>query len=207
MFPASLINSCHPPPPPPTLPASLTPYPLACLPHCLPHFPTSFTHSIPPSPWLSYITLCLTDSPVSLPLPHSLPHSLSHSLPYIALPHPIPSHSPASLIHIFFTQSLPHYPLTHSCPTLSLNHSLPSTTIQTPYFSYRRWHPSIPKFLQMQGSEWDGEWGSERGRVSETGESVRQSDVGEWMRQGEGGREGVKELGKCGKQWGRQVRW
>ena len=120
------------------LPPSLTPATLpphthtnsACLAHSLSssllYFPTSFTHSIPPSPWLSYITLCLTDSPVSLPLPHSL-HSLSHSLPYIALPHPIPSHSPASLIHFFFTQSLPHYPLTHSCPTLSLNHSLPSS--------------------------------------------------------------------------------
>ena len=185
MFPASLINSCHTPPSPPplpTLPAPLTPYPLACLPHCLPHFPTSFTHSIPPSPWFSYITLCLTDSPVSLPLPHLLPHSVSFtplhcsaspnpfSLP--CLPHshflhsviaslsppfpallspsitPLPpsftfsslshcltfpslscltlslNHSPASLIHFFFTQSLSHYPLTHSCPTLSLNHSL-----------------------------------------------------------------------------------
>ena len=123
MFPASLINSCYTPPPPPTLPASLTPYPLACLPHYLPHFPTSFTHSIPPSPWLSYITLCLTDSPVSLPLPHSLP--------YIALPHPIPSYSPASLIHIFFTQSLPHFPLPNFPAFLS-----PSVTPLPPSFTF-----------------------------------------------------------------------
>ena len=133
MFPASLINSCHPPPPPPRPPltALLTPYPLACLPHCLPQFPTSFTHSIPPSPWLSYITLCLTDSPVSLPLSHSLPHSLSHSLPYIALPHPIPSHSPASLIYIFFTQSLPHFPLPNFPALLS-----PSITPLPPSFTF-----------------------------------------------------------------------
>ena len=101
-LPYCLPHSLLPPPPPPppsTLPRSLLSS--SCLPHCLPHFPTSFTPSLPPSPWLSYITICLTDSPaaISHTLPHSLPLSLSHSLPCIALPHPIPSHSPASLIH------------------------------------------------------------------------------------------------------------
>ena len=142
MFPASLIHSCHPP----CNSASLTPYHLACLPHCLPHFPTSFTPSLP-----------LPGSPTSLsalltPLFHSL--CLIHSLT------PCLIHSPASLIH-FFTQSLPHsplpnitallspsitplppsftflhshcittpLPLTHSCPTLSLNHSPPSSLL------------------------------------------------------------------------------
>ena len=124
MFPASLINSCHTPPllpPPPTLPASLTPYPLACLSHCLPHFPTSFTHSIPPSPWLSYITLCLTDSPVSLPLPHSLPHSVSFT----------PLHCSASP-NPFSLPCLPHSLFLHSViaslpPNLFLPYSFPQS--------------------------------------------------------------------------------
>ena len=139
MFPASLINSCHTPPPPP-------PPNSACLAHSLssslpPSLLASLSYvfySLDPSlSLLSYITLCLTDSPVSLPLPHSLPHSLSHSLPYIALPHPIPSHSPASLIHIFFTQSLPHFPLPNFPALLS-----PSITPQSlPHY------PLIPALL------------------------------------------------------------
>ena len=98
-----------PPPPPPTLPA-----------------PSS---SRPPSllASLSYLFYSL-DPSLSLALLH---HSLSHSLPYIALPHPILSHSPASLIHIFFTQSLPHFPLPNFPALLS-----PSITPLPPSFTF-----------------------------------------------------------------------
>ena len=249
MFPASLINSCHtppsppPPPPPPTLPASLTPYPLACLTFlpllltrslplpgsptslsasltplfhslclihsltpCLIHSPTllcltqSLLTPLPPSFTFSSLSHCLTfpsltflpySLPQSLPclphslflhsviaslppnsfLPYSLPQSLTafltyclllyfHSLPdsltplhphlltyllhlihsssslLVSLPvsftplhhsflHPIPSHFPASIIHFFITQSLPHSPLPNSfLPLYPLHHSL-----------------------------------------------------------------------------------
>ena len=136
---------------------------VSCLPYCLPHsllphFPSPpplqlclahslssslppsllaslsyLFYSIPPSPWLSYITLCLTDSPVSHTLPHSLPHSLSHSLPCVALPHPTPSHSPASLIHF---SSLSH------CLTFPSLTFLPYSLLQS--------LPCLPNSLFLQ---------------------------------------------------------
>ena len=154
-LPPSFTPATLPPPPPPTnsdsLPASLTPYPLACLPHCLPHFPTSFTPSL--SLALSYITLCLTDSPVLLPLPHSLPHSLSYSLPYITLPHtsllnPLPpSFTFSSLSHCLTFPSLTFllYSLPQSLPCLPHSLFLHSVIASLPPNSFLPY--SLPQSL------------------------------------------------------------
>ena len=96
--------------------------------HSLPPFPASFTP--PHSPPDSFTPQ--TSHSASLTLPHSLlfltpslPQSISFTPLHHYLPHPIPSHSPAYLIHIFVTQSLPHSALPNSfLPVYSFHHSL-----------------------------------------------------------------------------------
>ena len=155
-LPHSLLPHSHPPPPhlqlclAHSLSSSLPPSLLASLSYLF--------YSLPHSPWLSYITLCLTDSPVSHTLPHSLPHSLSHSLPCIALPYPIPSHFPASLIHF---SSLSHcltfpsltflpYSLPQSLPclfnSLFLHSVIASLTPPNSFLPYSL-PQSLPAFL------------------------------------------------------------
>ena len=117
-LPLLLIRSLPLPGSPTSLSASLTPlFHSLCLIHsltpCLIHSPTllcltqSLLTPLPPLFTFSSLSHCLTFPSLTF-----LPYSLPQSLP--CLPH-----------SLFFTQSLPHYPLTHSCPTLSLNHSLP----------------------------------------------------------------------------------